>query len=113
MTVARVLTAARYTVPAEHEAEYLKTILGLARIGSQRGQRIWLFRQSDAPRRFIEFTEAPTRLAHRRFASKTTPEQQLERRLTRLAVYDDDAWQLYEEQPLAGTTARDYGESDD
>lgn len=111
--MARVLTAARCTVPAEHEAEYLKTILGLARIGGQRGQRIWLFRQSDDPRRFIEFTEAPTRLAHRRFASKTTPEQQLERRLTRLAVYDDDAWQLYEEQPLAGTTARDYGETDD
>lgn len=111
--MARVLTASRCTVPAEHEREYLRTMLGLARIGSQRGQRIWLFRQADDPRRFIEFTEAPTRLAHRKFASKTTPEQQLERRLTGLAVYDEDAWQLYEEQPLASTTARDHGETDD
>jgi len=111
--VARVLTAARCTVPAEHESEYLKTILGLARIGTQRGQRIWVFRRTDDPRRFIEFTEAPSRIAHRLFASKTTPEQHLERRLAKLAVYDADAWELYEEQPLAGTTARDYGETDD
>ena len=111
--MARVLTAARCTVPAEHESEYFKTILGLARIGMQRGQRIWVFRQTDDPRRFIEFTEAPSRIAHRLFASKTTPEQHLERRLAKLAVYDADAWELYEEQPLAGTTARDYGETDD
>jgi len=109
----RVLTASRCRVPAEHEREYLKTLLGLARIGMQRGQRIWLFRLAADPHRFIEFTEAPTRLAHRQFASKTTPEQQLERRLARLAVYDEDAWEMYEEHPLAGTTARDYGETDD
>lgn len=111
--MARVLTAARCTVLPENRAEYLKAVLGLARIGAGRGQRIWVFRHTDDSTRFIEFTEAPAPLAHRVLSSKTAAERGLERKLARLAVYDDDAWELYEEQPLAGSTARDHGETND
>jgi hypothetical protein len=111
--MARVLTAARCTVHPRHQGDYLKTVLGLARLGRGRGQRIWVFRHTHDATRFIEFTEAPAPLAHRALSSKTAAERGLERKLTSLAIYEEDAWELYEEQPLAGTTARDHGETDD
>lgn len=104
--MSRVLTASRCTVEPANEAEYLATIARLAEQCRTRGQRLWVFRHVADRRRFIEFTEAPTPLAHRTMASRTAEELRLEHELRRVAEYAPEAWDLYEEVPLTTTSER-------
>lgn len=99
--MSRVLTISRVTVPAAHEAEYVRTVHLLAELGGQRGRSLWLFRQQGEAGRFIEFSESRTELTHRARASRTDLEQKLEARLWDLASYEADAWDLWDEVPPA------------
>jgi hypothetical protein len=96
----RVLTISRVSVLPADEAEYVRTVRHLAELGSARGQHLWLFRAADGPGRYIEFSESRSELTHRARASRTDPEQQLERRLRELAHYEPGSWDLWEEVPV-------------
>jgi len=95
--MARTLTVSRVTVTPEHEAEYLSTVRRLAMHLERRGQRLWIFRSTDKPHTFVEFSESPTLLSHRIRASRTGEELKLEMRLQSIARYATDAWDLWEE----------------
>jgi hypothetical protein len=97
----RVLTVARVRVPPAHEAEYLATLRELCQFAEARGQRIWLFRHTQDPQLFTEFSESATEMSHRAQASRLPEELKLEQRLQRLGTYAPDAWELWTEVSLA------------
>lgn len=94
------LTVSRVTVSAASEAEYLRLIAQLARLGETRGRHLWLFRAPGRPGAFLECSESRTREAHRTVATADEEETRLERRLRELANYAPDAWELWEEVAL-------------
>lgn len=98
--MARTLSVARLSVPPARQAEYLTAIRDLAGIAARRGQRIWVFRSQSDPNTFLEFSESPTQLSHRNVASRTPEELRLEHRLNKVAGYERDAGELWEEIPL-------------
>lgn len=97
----KVLTAARVRVPAANELDYFATLRELAQFADARGQRIWVFRNAKDPRLFIEFSESQTEMSHRAQASRLPEETKLEKKLQSLVTYAPDAWELWNEVPLA------------
>ena len=95
--MARTLSVSRVTVMPENEAEYLTTVRKLAVQLERRSQRLWIFRSTETPHTFIEFSESPTLHSHRVRASRTGEELRLEMRLQSIARYAQDAWDLWEE----------------
>jgi hypothetical protein len=98
--MARTLSVARVTVPPGRQAEYLTAIRDLAGIARRRGQHIWVFRSQSERDTFLEFSESPTTMSHRNVASRTPEELRLELRLQKVAGYQRDAADLWEEVPL-------------
>jgi hypothetical protein len=96
----RTLSVSRATVTPDNEAEYLTTVRKLAVQLERRGQRLWIFRSSETPHTFIEFSESPSLLSHRVRASRTGEELKLEMQLQSIARYAPDAWDLWEEVGL-------------
>jgi hypothetical protein len=96
----RVLTACRATVPSRHQPEYLATLGRLAERMRARGESLWVFRSTEAPDTFLEFSESRSVEAHR---SRRRPEPEdaaLEQRLHAIADYAADAGPLWTEVPL-------------
>jgi hypothetical protein len=98
--MARTLSVARLSVHPARQGEYLAAIRDLATIAGRRGQHIWVFRSHADPNTFLEFSESPTTMSHRNVASRTPEELQLEQRLHKVAGYQRDAAELWEEVPL-------------
>jgi hypothetical protein len=95
--VARTLSVARVAVPPAAEAEYLRTLAELARLGERRGRRLWVFRSHARAGEFLECSESASADAHRGVASLPEEEERLEARLRALASYGADARELWEE----------------
>src|SRR5205809_7597529 len=100
----QVPTARGVIVPTERETEYVNTLGWQSQSAGSRGQKIWLYRNAEDPRLFIEFSESPTEMSHRAQASRLPEEIKLERRLQALATYAPDAWELWSEVPVATTS---------
>jgi CO dehydrogenase/acetyl-CoA synthase beta subunit len=98
--MARLLTISRVSVAPEHEAEYVRTVHLLAELAQGRSQRLWLFRSTNAPSSYVEFSEGKSELGHRARASRTDLEEKLERRLREIAEYAPGAWDMWEEVPV-------------
>ena len=98
--MARMLSVARLSVQPARQSEYLTAIRDLASMAARRGQRIWVFRSQSDPNTFLEFSESPTQMSHRNVASRTPEELRLEQRLQKVAGYERDAAELWEEVPL-------------
>lgn len=99
----RALTVSRVTVVAGKEEEYLAIVAELAALLERRGQQLWVFRNPRQPGQFLEFSESPSPMSHRSRASRTGDELKLERRLSAVAEYAHDAWEMWAEVPLAGS----------
>jgi hypothetical protein len=99
--MARVLTAARVSVAAEHEAEYLGLLEVLARRLAARGQHLWAFRAREEPGVFLEFTEGRDEATHRSRGPADAAEADIEARLARLARYDHSRHAQWDEVPLS------------
>jgi hypothetical protein len=83
--MSRVLVAARVSVGAAAEPEYLAGLAALARHHEARGRRVWLFRNERDPREFLEFREGPAGSA-----DLAGPEEEAaDARLRRLARYHE------------------------
>jgi hypothetical protein len=95
--VARTLTVSRAAVSPAAEREYLQSVGELARLSEARGRRLWLFRAAGRPGRYLECSESRSAEEHRVLARRDPEEERLERRIRRLATYEDDAWELWEE----------------
>lgn len=82
--MARVLTAARVTVPEHAEPVYLETVARLAQRFAGRGGHLWVFRSGNDARTFLEFREC-------RWPGTPGPadaeERRLEERLRHVAMY--------------------------
>ena len=100
----KVLTASRVRVPVANEPEYLATLRELTQFAEARGQRIWLFRHAADPQLFLEFSESRSEMSHRAQASRLPEEIKLEKKLQSLVTYAPDAWDLWNEVPLAAAT---------
>lgn len=96
----RVLTAARVRVAEEHEAEYLGLLEVLTRRLAARGQHLWVFRDRDDPRVFLEFTEGQDDATHRAAGPADAEEAALEARLAAVATYDDTRHARWDEVRL-------------
>jgi hypothetical protein len=95
--MARTLTMARVTVPADSEPEYVRTVGALAKLSEPRGRRLWLFRSADRPGLFLECSESGEADAHRATAAVPTDERALAARLHELAGYGLDSQELWQE----------------
>lgn len=102
--MSRTLSVARVTVPVQRQPEYLAAIRELAAVAARRGQHIWVFRSQNDPGAFLEFSESPTPMSHRNVASRTPEELRLEQRLLKVAAYDRESGNLWEEVPLTVPT---------
>jgi hypothetical protein len=98
--MARTLSVARLSVHPARQGEYLAAIRDLASLAARRGQHIWVFRSQSDPNTFLEFSESPSTMSHRNVASRTPEELRLEQRLHKVAGYQRDAAELWEEVPL-------------
>lgn len=98
--MARILSVARLSVPPARQAEYLAAIKDLAGLAARRGQHIWVFRSQNDPNTFLEFSESPSTMSHRNVASRTPEELRVEQRVHRVAGYQRDAAELWEEVQL-------------
>jgi hypothetical protein len=98
--MAKALSVARLSVHPARQQEYLAAIRELAGLAARRGQHIWVFRSQGDPNSFLEFSESPTTMSHRNVASRTPEELRLEQRLHKVAGYQRDAAELWEEVPL-------------
>jgi hypothetical protein len=102
--MSRVLTIARATVPAAVEEEYVRIVHTLAALGTERSRRLWLFRSSNQPGQYLEFSESPTEMTHRSRASRTDLEARLEGRLRELAEYEPGILDFWEQVPAPDPT---------
>lgn len=100
--MARVLTAARVTVAAAAEPEYIETVQQLSWRLAHRGQHIWLFRHRTTPGLFLEFTEGQDEATHRSVGPADAEERQLEERLRALGEYEDNAEIRWDEVRFGG-----------
>src|SRR5688500_1543408 len=98
--MARILSVARLAVHPARQAEYLAAIKDLASLAARRGQHIWVFRSQSDPNTFLEFSESPSTMSHRNVASRTPEELRAEQRLHKVAGYQRDAAELWEEVQL-------------
>jgi len=98
--MAKALSVARLSVHPARQQEYLAAIRELAALAARRGQHIWVFRSQGDPNNFLEFSESPTTMSHRNVASRTPEELRLEQRLHKVAGYQRDAAELWEEVSL-------------
>jgi hypothetical protein len=82
--MARTLTAARVSVRAGREDEYLALLQQRQAAATRAGFRFWVFQNRDRPGQFLEFTES---------AEGLTPEAdaELEARTRAIAYYASDA----------------------
>jgi hypothetical protein len=93
----RTLTVSRVRVRAGGEAEYLAAIGELAALHESRGRHLWLFRRAGRPLEFLECSESREADLHRSRAVPPEDERRLEARIRAVAVYEDGAWDLWEE----------------
>lgn len=98
--MARTLSVARLSVHPARQPEYLAAIKDLASLAARRGQHIWVFRSQSDPDTFLEFSESPSPMSHRNVASRTPEELRSEQRLHKVAGYQRDAAELWEEVAL-------------
>ncbi len=98
--MARALSAARVRVAPEHEQEFFRVLCELAGYERAAGRRLWLFRNTDDPRWFIEFSESPDVSQHRSVVKRSAVELKLEERLRQLANYSPDANVMWREVPI-------------
>jgi hypothetical protein len=98
--MAKALSVARLSVHPARQAEYLAAIRELASLAARRGQHIWVFRSQGDPNSFLEFNESPTTMSHRNVASRTPEELRVEQRLHKVAGYQRDSAEMWEEVPL-------------
>jgi hypothetical protein len=98
--MAKALSVARLSVHPARQAEHLAAIRELASLAARRGQHIWVFRSQGDPNSFLEFNESPTTMSHRNVASRTPEELRVEQRLHKVAGYQRDSAEMWEEVPL-------------
>ncbi len=98
--MSRTLSVARLAVHPARQPEYLAAIRELAVLAARRGQHVWVFRSQSDPDTFLEFSESPTPMSHRNVASRTPEELRVEQRLHKVAGYQRDSAELWEEVPL-------------
>ena len=96
----RTLTVSRARVNPAAEAEYVATIGALAQAAERHGRRLWLFRSTGRPGWFLECSESGSADDHRTVAELDPDEAGLEDRVRALAVYEEGAWERWEEVRL-------------
>jgi hypothetical protein len=95
--MARTLTVSRVRVRPGSEAEYLAAVRELARLAETRGWHLWVYRRSEQPDVFLEFSESRSRETHRALAQRPDDERGLEQKIRDVADYEPGAWELWEE----------------
>jgi hypothetical protein len=98
--VGRALTVARLRVAPARQAEYLAVLAELEAIGRPRGRHLWLFRSSNDPDLFLEFSESGAVEHHRAVTLAAGREAALESRLRELAERESTPEELWHELPL-------------
>jgi len=85
----RSLIAARVTVSAAAEAEYLRLVGTLAGLLEARGEHLWVFRAPLRPGLFLEFREGRARTGAVPGTPVTVAEQALDSQIRRIGNYVD------------------------
>jgi hypothetical protein len=93
----RTLSVSRVSVRNGADAEYLTAVRELARLATERGWHLWVFRRPDRPGEYLEFSESGSPERHRAIASRPEDERRLEERIRAVASYEAGAWDLWEE----------------
>ena len=93
----RALSVSRVRVREGADAEYLAAVGELARLASDRGWHLWVFRRPGEPGRYLEFSESSTAERHRSIVPRPEDERRLEERIRAVAEYEPGAWDLWEE----------------
>lgn len=95
--MARVLTVRRARVAAEHAQAYQSVLGELAARLEQRQQHLWVFQSRNDGESWLEFSEGADDAAHRSAGPANAEERALEASLLRLATYQDDGREIWDE----------------